>query len=199
MSRTSINYEEVVGAYRVTTQFNLLAAQAAASRLFQIRNAHTSNLLVINRLTVRIAQTAAHTAAILAQLTARKLTAFTAVDTTNTTTLTGVPKKTGAMPAAPGSAAIRALTFAGHTAGMTGGTLTSGPGFGLVPVWLLAAVPTAGPSVVVERELIQADNQARPLTLLPDEGIGIENAVLLGAAAGSQVFVEMDWVEIAGV
>src|SRR5437867_161886 len=53
-----------VGHYRVSVRFAIIAAQAANSRVFEIRNTSATNLIIPTRLNVQWLQTAAHTAAI---------------------------------------------------------------------------------------------------------------------------------------
>src|SRR5712692_8279169 len=65
-----------LGHYRTSVRFSLVAAQAANSRLFELRNTHATNLIIPTRLTVKWIQTAAHTAAILDSLDFFRATAF---------------------------------------------------------------------------------------------------------------------------
>lgn len=108
-----------LGHYRVTVRVPSTAAQAANSRLFELRNTST-NLIVLTRLMLRALQTATGTAQ-ENSIDCYRCTSFTAVDTVNTTTPTLSPKRTS-MAASPGNAAVRFLS--GAAAGMTGGTLT---------------------------------------------------------------------------
>ena len=185
-----------LGHYRSSVRFALANAQAAASRLWEIRNTST-NLIIPTRLEVRWTQTAAHTAAILDALQLFRLTAFTAVDTTNTVTPTASVRRTSGMAAAPGGAAIRHVTVAGVAAGMTGGTLTKDGGFAsIIEQWLLLAQPTASTIVPIIKEMLDDVNGAHPFVLAQNEGLEIENQVLLGAAAGSSVTVDFSWAEV---
>lgn len=187
-----------IGHYRVNHRCALIATQAANSRLFELRNTGT-NLIIITRLLIKWLHTAAHTAAIEDSIDVFKCTGFTAVDTTNTVTPTASAKRTS-MTAAPGNAAIRGATVAGAAAGMTGGTLTKdGGSIGQLPKWLLLAQPTAGlvdPTVV---DVFDDVNGTHPLTLVQNEGIEIENRVLLGAAAGSSVYIDCSFAEVAAI
>jgi nitrous oxidase accessory protein NosD len=131
-----------VGHYRVCVKVNLIAAQAANSRLFELRNAHATNLIIPTRLELRWLQTAAHTAAILDAIDLFKVTGFTAVDTTNT--VTPVPSLLRTSFAAT-AAAIRHVTIAGAAAGMTGGTLTKDSNaVGMLEQWLLGGRADGG-------------------------------------------------------
>jgi hypothetical protein len=185
-----------LGHYRVAVRFSLIAAQAANSRLFELRNTAT-NLIVLTRLVIKWAPTAAHTAAILDSLDVFRLTGFTAVDTTNTVTPVPSVKRTAGMAAAPGGAAIRNVTIAGAAAGMTGGTLTKDANaISIIPQWLLATQPTAGPAPQVIYDVNDPNVIDHPFVFAQNEGFEIENRVLLGAAAGSEVVVECDYAEV---
>jgi hypothetical protein len=184
-----------LGHYKTSHRFVLVNTQAANSRLFELQNAHATNLIVIHKIRVEWTQTGAHTAAIMDSLDIYRCTAFSAVDTTNTVT-PAISKQRTSFAAA--GANVRGVTVAGAAAGMTGGTLTKDTAptrqFGL---WLLAAVPTAGmtPQIIGEYWPDVASGE-HPLVLVQNEGIIIENRVLLGAAAGSAVSIDIGWSEV---
>lgn len=185
----------VLGHYRTNHRCALIAAQAANSRLFEIRNSGT-NLIIPTRLTIKWLQTAAHTAAIEDSIDVFRCTAFTAVDTTNTVTPSATVKLTTGMAAAPGGAAIRGVTIAGAAAGMTGGTLTkNSTAIGQLPQWLLLAQPTAGQVLPCTLDAFDDVNGTHPIVLAQSEGLIVENRVLLGAAAGSTVYIDFSWCE----
>lgn len=185
-----------LGHYRLSVRFALVNSQAANSRLFQLRNTGT-NIIIPTRLTIKWIQTAAHTAAILDSLDVYKLTSITAVDTTNTVTPTATVKRSSGMGASPGNVAIRHVTVAGVAAGMTGGTLTKDSNvYASMHKWLLLAQPTAGVVDESVTDAIEEEGTTHPLVLLQNEGIGIENRVVLGVAAGSSVVVDMAYAEI---
>lgn len=184
-----------LGHYRTNHRCALVALQAANSRLFEVRNTHATNLMIPTRLTIKWVQTAAHTAAIEDSLDVFKVTGFSVVDTTNTVTPSASQKR-ASMAAAPGSASIRGVTIAGAAAGMTGGTLTKdGASVGQLPKWLLAAVPTGADVPVSTLDVFDDVNGTSPFVLIQNEGIIIENRVLLGAAAGSSVYIDFSWAE----
>ena len=186
-----------LGHYRVSVRFGLVAAQAANSRLFTMRNAAT-NLIIPTRLTIKWLQTGAHTAAIVDSLDVFKVTGFTVVDTTNTVTPVPSAKRTSGMAAAPGGAAIRHVTIAGAAAGMTGGTMTKdASAFYQIHQSLLLAVPTAGPVPTVFGDVFDDVNGTHPFVFAQNEGFEIENRVLLGAAAGSEVIVDFSYLEVS--
>lgn len=195
-----------LGHYRVTHRCALVATQAANSRIFELRASAAATLIIPTRLQIRWLQTAVHTAAIEDSLDLFRVTAFTAVDSVNTVTPVPTVKRGAAlidgqtvapMAASPGGAVIRGVTVAGAAAGMTGGTLTkAGDAFAQLPKWLLLAQPTAG---VPESELLDVftdDNGGHPFAFSQNEGFIIENRVLLGAAAGSSVYIDLEYAEV---
>jgi hypothetical protein len=184
-----------LGHYRVNHRCALVATQAANSRLFEVRNTHATNLIIPTRLVIKWLQTANHTAAIEDSLDVFKVTSFSAVDTTNTVTPTASVKR-ASMAAAPGAAAIRGVTVAGAAAGMTGGTLTKdGGSIGQLAQWLLAAIPTGGTVIAGLQDNFDDVNGTHPFVFAQNEGFIIENRVLLGAAAGSSVYIDFSWAE----
>jgi hypothetical protein len=184
-----------LGHYRTSHRTVLVASQAANSRLFELQNAHATNLVVIHRVRIEHIQTAAQTAAILTSFDMYRCTAFSAVD--STATVTPVISKLRNSYATAG-ANVRGCTVAGVAAGMTAGTLTkdTAPLF-QVGLWLLLAVPTGGPTAAVVYEYVpNISNGEAPLVLVQNEGFIIENRVLLGAAAGSAVSIDIEWSEV---
>lgn len=188
-----------LGHYRSTARFAIVASQAANSRLWQIRNTG-ANLIVPTRLEVWWTHTAAHTAAILAQLALYRATTFTAVDPTGTPVTPGTSvKRTAGMAAAPGGAAIRHVPIAGLAAGITGGTLTKDAAtLATVEQWMLLAQPTAGVTAPLVKDMLNDDaaHGEHPLVLAQNEGLSLENVVALGVAAGSSVVVDFSWAEV---
>ena len=187
-----------LGHYRVNHRCAIANTQAANSRLFEARNTHATNLLIPTRLVIRWLQNGAHTAAIEDSLDVFRCTSFSAVDTVNTVTPTFSVKRTSGMAAAGSSiASVRGVTVAGAAAGMTGGTLTKdASSIGQLPQWLLAAVPTAGTIVPMVIDVFDDVNGTHPFVFANNEGFIIENRVLLGAAAGSQVYIDFSWAEV---
>jgi hypothetical protein len=185
------------GHYRVNHRCALVALQAANSRLFSLRNPSTTLVTVITRLTLQWIQTAAHTAAIEDSLDLFKVTGFTALDGVNTVTPVASVMRTAGMTV-PASAAstLRGVTIAGASAGMTGGTLVKDTSsIAQLPLWLtLAFVDPAQRSMAV---LETGDRLGEhPLVLAADEGIILENRALLGAAAGSSVYIDLSYLEV---
>lgn len=181
------------GHYRFSHRFDLANTQAANSRVFEIRNTHATNLMILEKLRISWIQVGIHTVAIQDSLDVFKATGFTAVDTTNTVT----PAETRLRTSFPASDfTVRGVTVAGAAAGMTGGTVTveANP-FTQLPIWLLAAVPTAGPTVFNVLEYILS-REEMPFALIQNEGLVIQNRVLLGATAGSTVFIDCEVAEV---
>lgn len=190
-----------LGHYRVNHRCVLVNTQAANSRLFEMRNTHATNLIVPTRLIIKWTTLSAHTAILEDSLDVFKLTGFTAVDTTNTVTPT-VSVKRGTMAAAPGNAAIRGVTVAGAAAGMTGGTMTKdGGSVGQYPIILpqtvMATTETLPryPQYVVDN--FDDVNGTHPFAFVQNEGFEIELRVVLGAAGGSNVYIDFSWAEVA--
>lgn len=190
-----------LGHYRVNHRCVLLATQAANSRLFEVRNSHASNLIIPTRLIIKWFSSAAHTAFIEDSLDCFKVTGFTAVDTVNT--VTPVPSvKRATMAASPGSAVIRGVTVAGAAAGMTGGTLVKdGGSFAQIPLILAQAVMAAADTLsrwFPQLDALDDVNGTHPFVFAQNEGFIVENRVLLGAAAGSSVYIDFSYAEVAG-
>lgn len=185
-----------LGHYRTNHRCVIANTQAANSRLFEIRNSHATNLMVPTRLILKWIQTGTHTAAIEDSLDVYKVTGFSVVDTTNTVTPTASAKRLS-MAAAPGNVVLRGVTVAGAAAGMTGGTLTKdGNSIGQLAKWLLAAMPTAGPVDPSVLDAFDDVNGTHPFVFAQNEGLIIENRVLLGAAAASSVYIDFSWAEV---
>jgi hypothetical protein len=186
-----------LGHYRTNHRCLLVNTQAANSKLFEVRNTHATNLIVPTRLVLKWMQTGTHTAAIEDSLDVYRVSTFTAVDTTNVVT-PGVTAKRASMAAGPGAAAIRGVTAAGAAAGMTGGTMTKdATSVGQLPKWLLAAMPTAGPVEPSVLDVFDDVNGTHPFVFAQNEGLIVENRVLLGAAAASVVYIDFSWAEVA--
>lgn len=179
------------GHYRVFSRFTLAAAQVAAARVWEFRNGHISNFMVVTRFNIRVVQSNAGTAQNNG-LDVFRNTAFTVVDNVNTVTPTSIPKRT-AFTAAPAGAVIRHVTVAGAAAGMTGGTRTPdlGPFFAL-PL-NVSATPSSFPA---SYEIADDVNGTHPLVLNPSEGIEIQNRVLNVTSYGIDVYVDFCWAEV---
>lgn len=181
-----------LGHYRLNVRINSTAAQAANSRIFELRNAGT-NLIIPTRIILRALQTVAGTAQ-ENSLDCYKCTAFTVVDSVNTVTPTSSVKRTSTMAAFPGGAQVRHLTQAGAAAGMTGGTLTKDAyAFSLLPFNVSATVGTAiwGPVDVLDDV-----NGSHPFVFAANEGFIIENRVLNVTSYGVTWYLDISWAEV---
>lgn len=194
----TVNKPDPVGAlghYRTSHRTALAITQAANSRLFSLQNAHATNLIVVHDIRIEWIQNAAHTAAILDSLDLYRCTSYSVVDTTNTVTPVISKLRTSFGVA---GAVVRGCTVAGVAAGMTGGTLTKDT----APIrqwgqWLLAAVPTGSTVIPIYGNYTPVTESGEsPLILVQNEGFIIENRVLLGAAAGSAVSIDVEWSEV---
>lgn len=188
-----------LGHYRVNHRCALLNAQAANSRIFEVRNTGT-NFIVPTRLVIKWASSAAHTAILDQSLDCYKLTGFSVSSTTNTVTPTASVKKTTGMAAAPGGAAIRGLTVAGNTAGMTGFTSTKdGGSFFQLP--MIEAVAVMAATETTSRYFNVGDalddvNGTHPWMFAQNEGFLIEERAVEAAAGGSSVYIDFSWAEV---
>ena len=181
-----------IGHYRVVARFTLAAAQAAASRVFELRNSSGTNLIVLTRLVVRTIQSVAGTAQVNGFEIFRDLT-FTAVDTTNTVTPTVIPKRSG-FTAAPASAVVRHVTVAGAAAGMTGGTRTPDASpFFTAPIQVAAAISTV-PNVF---DVTDDTHNTHPFVFGQDQGFEIQNRVLNVTSYGVDMYIDASWAEVA--
>ncbi len=182
-----------LGHYRTSVRINSTAAQAANSRIFEIRNTHATNLIIPTRLTVLALQTAAGTAQ-ENSLDIYRCTSFSVVDTTNTVTPVSSVKRTS-MAAYPGGAAVRHLTLAGNAAGMTGGTLTKDTQFfATLPYNVAAAIATTfmwGPL-----DALDDVNGSHPFVFIQNEGLIIENRVLNVTSYGITWYIDFAWAEV---
>lgn len=184
-----------LGHYRFGIRIVSTAAQAANSRILELRNTHATNLIVPTRLVLRAIQTAAGTAQ-ENSLDCFRCTGFTAVDTTNTVTPTGSVKR-ASMAAFPGGAAPRHLTVAGAAAGMTGGTLTKdGNFFATLPVLVNTAIPTTANAIWGPTDAFDDVNGTHPFVFVQNEGLEVENRVLNVTSYGISWYLDLAWAEV---
>jgi hypothetical protein len=181
-----------LGHYRTSVRISSTAAQAANSRIFEIRNTHATNLIVPTRLLLRALQTTAGTAQ-ENSLDAYKVTGFTAVDTANTVTPTSSVKRAN-MAAYPGGAAVRHLTLTGAAAGMTGGTVVKDAQFFATLPYNVTTV--IGTSYWGPLDCLDDVNGTHPFVLAQNEGIVIENRVLNVTSYGITWYIDLSWAEV---
>lgn len=173
---------------RLAVRVPSTAAQAANSRIFEIRNTG-ANLIVLKSLILKVLQIAAGTAQ-ENSLDVYKVTGFSAVDTTNT--VTPVPSLSKTLSTFANNAAVRALS--GAVAGMTGGTLTkdSGP-IASLPYNVSASINvTTMPMLEVFADL---GGGGEPLILAQNEGLVVESRVLNVTSFGVAWFIDTTWQE----
>ena len=184
-----------LGHYRTSIKLTMAISQAANSRLFEIRNTHATNLIILTRARIQAMPNGTVTTQYLGDISLFRCTSFSAVDTTNTVTPTGSVKRTS-MVAYPGtSAAVRHVTVAGAAAGMTGGTLTKdGNALGTL---LFSAVTMAAGTLPSVQELVDDMQGTHPLVCVQNEGWEFENVVVGSATAnGVTVVVDCSWADV---
>lgn len=188
-----------LGHYVTTHRCTMAASQDATSRLWEVRNTHATNLIIPILLRLRIVQTLNYTASVLTSIDTFKVTGFTAVDTTNTVTPTATVKR-ASMASAPGGAAIRGVTVAGASAGMTGGTLVkAGDAVDQLSVWIIQTVTVSIYNTHHDRIVtaVGLTDGNHPFALAQNEGLIVENRVDTGAAGTSDLCIAFEWCEVA--
>lgn len=185
-----------LGHYRMSVRFSMATTQGANSRLWEVRNAHATNLIVPTRMEVSILPAGTITTAYRMELDLFKVTGFTAVDTTNTVTPGTPSNKRSSMASAPG-AIFRHVTVAGAAAGMTGWTATPGKdavAAGIAQTWVATAAATTLP---FRKEMLDDVNGTHPWVLVQNEGLELENIVAgSGTANVVDVLVDFSWAEV---
>lgn len=180
------------GHYKYSVRILSTAAQAANSRIFELRNPNATPI-ILTRLTLRALQVAAGTAQ-ENSLDCFRCTSFTVLDTTNTVTPGSSVKRTTGMTAFPGGAQVRHLTVAGAAAGMTGGTMTKDANmFATLPFNVAAAISTSyqwGPL-----DCVDDVNGTHPFVFGQNEGFEIENRVLNVTSYGMAWFLDVSWAD----
>jgi hypothetical protein len=185
-----------LGHYRTAIKLTMAISQAANSRLFEVRDTHATNLLVLTRARVQVMPSGTITTQYAGEIGLFRCTGFSAVDTTNTVTPTASVKRTTGMVAYPGtSAAVRHNTVAGAAAGMTGGTLTKdGNELGNL---MFSAVTMAAATLPAVQELMDDMNGTHPLVVQQNEGWEFENVVAGSATANAvQVTIDCAWADV---
>ncbi|HBY59865.1 MAG TPA: hypothetical protein DEH78_08565 [Solibacterales bacterium] len=183
-----------LGHYRVVAATALSPSQAAASRLFEIRNSG-SNLIIPLLVEVEALAVGDVAPEYSLRLDMYGCTNFTAVDTTNTSTPSAMVVRPTGMSAAPGGAQVRSLAST-FTAGMTGGTLTKDAGpHSYLHAWMSAAA--AERPARVKRFVDPADLSMHPPVYGSNQGFVIEHATLGPADANTVlVVITVAWAEV---
>lgn len=184
-----------LGHYRTSMRLILSPAQAANSRLFEIRNTG-NNLLVPTLLEMSAMPIGNVDTPYYLTLDCYRCLSFTAVDTTNTLTPTSSTLRTSGMSAYPGNAQVRYLQAAGAAAGMTGGSMTKdGWPIGSLLAWMASVSATMQP--IVKDLLGDPAKGMHPPVCAQNEGLIIEN-VRVGSPTVNQILVAINlaWAEV---
>lgn len=181
------------GHYRVVSVPGLVVSQAANSRLFELRNAG-SNLIVPTLIEVEALAWGDVAPDPVLWLSMFGCTNFTAVDTTNVSTPPAMVLRPTGMSAAPGGAQIRMCS--GHSAGMTGGTLTKDGGAHSSLLAYLSSASADRPARV-KRFVCPTEQATHPPVYAANQGFIIEN-VNLGSADSNTVLlvITVAWAEV---
>lgn len=183
-----------LGHYRVAVAVTLAAAQAATSRLFELRNSG-GNLIIPTLVEVELLAVGDVAPEQQCWISMHGCTNFTAVDNTNAATPPAMVVRPTGMSAAPGGAQVRASVS--NSAGMTGGTLTKDSGaHSYLVAWMGAAAaerPARRKRFVDPADLLAT----HPPVYATNQGFLIENTVL-GPASDNNVYVVITvaWAEV---
>lgn len=182
------------GHYRVVSSPVLLPAQAANSRLFELRNSGTA-LIVPTLVEVEALSTGDVANEGLLWISMFGCTNFTGVDTTNVSTPAAMVVRPTGMSAAPGGAQVRMCN--GHVSGMTGGTLTKDSG---AHSDLIAYMGSASPDRPqrIKRFVDPADRASHLPVYAANQGFLIQNTFTGSADANSiMLIITVAWAEVA--
>lgn len=198
----TVRPEELLGSYLFSATSGLItlinAKTATAGQVFQLRNGHTSTLMLIKYLRLRWQTVTAFTTAQRIGLQAFMARSFT-VNGSGGTAISSVGagqfKKRLTMPtsACLSSGDARIATTDDLTSGTH--TLDAQPFFELNGWSQTAAAPSVMP--VIETELNMQDGNTYPLILAQNEGFIIASSLLMGAAGTAVVSVDIQWDEVS--
>lgn len=179
---------EVLGHYVIGEASGIVATPAAAAEVFQFRNSHASNLVIVERLVVNMVNAAAVTAAQEFGFEVFRATGWSAQGTLGTA-LDARPKRRNSMSASSMAAGdIRIATTAALGAGTkTLDTLrvSTGPGPST------NAIGAAGPVVYIPED----DIRYPFMVLANNEGFVIRNLVTY-ATGSARFHVRVFWREV---
>lgn len=181
------------GNFRVARRFVPQASQTAGI-LWGFRNASSSLLVVLNRVTLSVLQVGAPTAAIEDRFSLIRARSYTVDDTTGSAAITPAANEQKLRSTSANSAVvIRESTAAG---GATGGTSTldTNPMY-TGSLWVPIALQTA--SIEPPTVIFQSDSDTHPLVLQQNEGFQIKNDNALGTASGIVLYLNLDWAEVS--
>ena len=190
--RVSIRPAEVSGWFSVGARSGAATAVAAAGAVFSLRQL-ASTLLIVRRIGVGFIATTGFTAAQELAYALFVARAFTASDTGGTAiALTGSNAKMRTSLGTPTSVDARIATTAALTAGtktLDATALAMTGGYALTTAGLVLA-----PSL---NNLLSHDAGDYPLVLAQNEGLNVQNAILMGAAGVGTIYVNIELAEAA--
>lgn len=184
------------GHYRIARTLTP-AATTLAGILWTLRNPSASGLvMVLHKLTLRVVQVAAPSAAIQDTFNAKIARAYTVADATGSASIApGANMQEVRSSMATASMQVREANVA---AGASAGTKTlDTDGFVTGSVWIAAALASGlgnGPVTVLDY-FPDVSSGEHPITLAADEGIVISNGNNFGAASGIVLMLDLAWAE----
>lgn len=191
-ARISHRPMEALAWHDVAAKTGNLTTVAAAGAIFTLRNL-AANPLIVRRIGIGFTLTTAFTAAQLMEFGLMFCRAFTTTETTNTTAigLTGSNTKVRTSLAPPTS--VNAIIAT--TAAMTGSVKTRDANYmGIQSFWAGAVGNGITPSM---NNLFSHDAGDYPIILAQNEGISIENILVMGAAGVGVAYVNFEVAEAA--
>lgn len=186
-----------LGHYRVARRL-APAATTTAGNLWTIRNPTASGILVVvKRISLRVLQIAAPTAAVEDIFNIKVARAYTVADTTGSTSISPASAMQK-LRTSMGNAAtqVRESNVAGGASGGTKTTDTDAIATG--SVWVAAALASGqsnGPSIVLDYYPNVSDGE-HPVVLAADEGLLVANTNAFGTASGIAIHCEIYWAEV---
>lgn len=193
--RVSLWPPESAGAYRLCATSGVLtgvaAGTATAGFLFALR-APATNIMVLQRLKVKLWTIVQPTATLELSLKAYRLTGYTVAVTGGTTIPLTSPQFKKRTSYA--STSIQAASIA-TTAGLTAGTHTLDTNEFLSEGQAEAAAAEATSPNVIEMEFMANEAGEHGMVFTGNEGFIIRNEVLMSAAFTGRMSVALDWIE----
>lgn len=188
--RTNVRPVEISGWFSIAAQTGLLTTASAGGAIFSIRNA-SSNLIMIRRVGVGFVCTTAFTAAQRMEFGLIVQRSFSASDSSGTAiTISGSNLKHRTSLGTVTNLDARIST----TGALTAGTKTPDSNYiGIQGFW----VAGVGTSLVTGLDNLFSHNTSDyPLILAQNEGININNIVVMGAAGVGVAYVNVEMAEL---
>lgn len=184
------------GHYRVARTLTP-AATTLAGILWTMRNPTGSGLvMLLHKLTLRVVQVGAPSAAIQDTFNAKIARSYTVADATGSASISPAANMQEVRTSM--ASASMQLREANVAAGASGGTKTlDTDGFVTGSVWVAAALASGlgnGPVTVLDYVPLVASGE-HPIVLAADEGVVISNGNAFGAASGIVLMLDMAWAE----